>query len=112
MKEDRMKLLKYMLAGAVGFGIGGAIWGMSIPTTAKVPFTYTIGGIALGSIGGASLALFSKDIKKILKFALFDAIGGLFYGVALKKRILASSVAGMLGFGIGSLIGPIIGNLV
>lgn len=170
MKEDRINMLKYMLAGAIGFGIGGAIWGLSIPTTAKVPFTYTIGGIALGSIGGASLALFSKDIKKILKFALFGtiglfigfiigviidyplflvgsgfvrmffpnkfitlyfclkpslwvgesvfvfavvgAIGGLFYGAALKKRIIASSVAGMLGFGIGSLIGPIIGNLV
>jgi hypothetical protein len=176
VKEDRMNLLKYILAGAIGFGIGGAIWGLSIPTTEHyaIPFTYTIGGIALGSIGGASLALFSKDIKKILKFALFGvigffigfiigimlsyhffflgrgfitmlliltsnpdkwevifelkpslavghlvfdfavvgAIGGLFYGVALKKRIIASSVAGMLGFGIGSLIGPIIGNMV
>ncbi len=175
MKEDRINMLKYMLAGAVGFGIGGVIWGLSIPTTVHyaTPFTYTIGGIALGSIGGASLAVFSKDIKKILKFALFGtislfigfiielilnyplilfgsvfvhmfllgpepykweflfylkptlavgqlifgfalvgAIAGFFYGIALKKRILASSVAGMLGFGIGSLIGPIIGNLV
>jgi hypothetical protein len=171
-----MTLLKYMMAGAIGFGVGGVVWGLSIPTTAHyaVPFTYTTGAIALGSIGGASLALFSKDIKKILEFALLGtvgffigfiiglilsypfffwgryfiltvlilmsipdkweviftlkpslavgqlvfvfavvgAIGGLFYGLALRKRILASSVAGMLGFGIGSLIAPVIGNLV
>lgn len=171
-REERINLLKYMVAGAIGFGLGGLIWGLSIPTTVHhaVPFTYTAGALALGSLGGVSLALFSKDWRRIVKFALFGsvgfligfiigvimdyplflvgsgfvrmffpdkfiilyfclkpslwvgesvfvfavvgAIGGLFFGLATRKRILASAVAGMLGFGIGSLIAPVIGNLV
>lgn len=88
MREDRVNLLKYMLAGAIGFGIGGVIWGFIIPPTTHypIPFSYTTGSIALGSIGGASLALFSKDIKKMLKFALLGAIGlfiGFIIGVML-----------------------------
>lgn len=173
MKEERINLLKCVLVGALGFGIGGVVWGWSIPTTAHyaVPFTYTTGAIALGSLGGVSLALFSKDIKKILKLALVGtvgffigfivglilsypyllwlwgwiprglltpkiweaisvlkpslmigdfffsfvivgAIGGFFYGLALKKNIRSFTLSGAIGFGIGSLIAPVIGNLV
>ncbi|RZN38285.1 MAG: hypothetical protein EFT35_05040 [Methanophagales archaeon ANME-1-THS] len=57
MREERLNLLKYMVAGVIGFGLGGVIWGLSIPTTVHyaVPFTYTTGALALGSLGGVSL---------------------------------------------------------
>ena len=178
MREDRINMLKYMLVGAVGFGVGGGIWGFilfrSIPPTEYLPnlFSYTTGGIVLGAVGGASLASPSKDIKKMLRFALFGAIGffigfiitaiisyplfifgswfmrflisykmqeswesmsvlnslaigdavlcfvvvgaigGLFYGLALKKNIKSFTLSGAIGFGLGSLIAPVIGNLV
>ncbi|RZN38284.1 MAG: hypothetical protein EFT35_05035 [Methanophagales archaeon ANME-1-THS] len=52
------------------------------------------------------------DKWEVIVFAVVGAIGGLFFGFALGRRILASAVAEMLGFGIGSLIAPVIGNLV
>jgi len=179
MKEDRMSLLKYILVGAIGFGIGGVIWGFilfrSIPPTVYLPnlFSYTTGGIALGAVGGASLASLSMGVKKMLRFALFGAIGffsgfiitaiisyplfifgslfvhmfllgpesykwefmfrlkpslavgeavlcfvvagaigGFFYGLAEKKNLGSFALHGAIGFGVGSLIAPVFGNLV
>ncbi|RZB29571.1 MAG: hypothetical protein AEth_01082 [Candidatus Argoarchaeum ethanivorans] len=164
--ENHASLLKYMLVGAIGFGIGGAIWGFllfkSIPSMGpgESPFTHLMDGIVLGAIGGVFLALPFKDIKKLLLsfllgavgflfafligsilsyplyfighfftwhslfilrpylligdlvfvFAVVGAIGGFFYSIALKKKIGPLILAGMLGFAIGSLIGPLVGN--
>ncbi|RZN37900.1 MAG: hypothetical protein EFT35_05425 [Methanophagales archaeon ANME-1-THS] len=168
-----MNMLKCMLTGEIGFGIGGAYWGFMIfnspPQYFPFPFGYLKEAVILGAIGSMSLAFYSKDIKKIVRSALFGAIGftigfsigytigypllmlsyiylplqifgdkeelfflkpglyighlaldfvivgaigGFFYGLALKKNILSLTLHGAVGFGIGSLIGPIIGNLV
>ncbi len=176
MREDPLNMLKYMLMGAIGFGIGGAYWGYYIfdnfsEERWKVPFLYGNGALVLGALGGVSLAILcSKDIKKILlssmlgvigffigfliasvlsfpllllsplylplwilgekamsiplnlpemivgnlflDFAIVGAIGGLFYGLALKKNIGSMALHGAIGFGVGSLIAPLIGTLV
>jgi len=94
MKEDRINLLKYMLAGAVGFGIGGAIWGIFnginagnfalgvrnviwgiVGMTIGSVLVNIIGGAFLGTIGGVSLGLISKNAKKTLQLSLLGAIG-------------------------------------
>ncbi|AFC99079.1 hypothetical protein Mtc_0308 [Methanocella conradii HZ254] len=70
--------LKYALSGAAGFGVGGAIWGYLIFSSfiyyLTSPFDYFYGAIALGVIGGVALALFSKDLKRILLFPLLGVI--------------------------------------
>lgn len=74
-------LLKYMLTGAIGFGIGCAIWGfllfksISSMVHAQSPFSYLTGGIVLGAIGGTFLALPLKDIKKNLRSILLGTVG-------------------------------------
>jgi len=78
MELLKMKWLKYALSGAVGFGVGGAIWGYIIFSSfvyyLTSPFYYFYGAIALGVIGGVTLALPSKDLKKILLFPLLGLI--------------------------------------
>ncbi|MDI6896676.1 hypothetical protein [Methanocella conradii] len=70
--------LKYALSGAAGFGVGGAIWGYIIFSSfiyyLTSPFYYFYGAIAPGVIGGVALALFSKDLKRILVFPLLGLI--------------------------------------
>lgn len=85
-------LLKYILTSAIGFGIGCTVWGFRlfelIPDMGHyvVPFSYLTGGIIVGAIGGAFLALPSRDILKILLSSLSGMIGlfiGFLVGVAL-----------------------------
>lgn len=177
MGLHKVEWLKYALSGALGFGLGGALWGYLIFSSyvdyLNSPFDYFYGAIALGIIGGVALALFSKDLKKILVFSLLGviafvigfviisifnypivllsplylplyrifgdnamlfllkpklnvgllalgfafvgALGGFAYGLASRKNVLyivLFMLAGAIGFGIGSLISPVIGNLV
>ncbi|MDI6896678.1 hypothetical protein [Methanocella conradii] len=78
MELLKMKWLKYALSGAVGLGVGGAIWGYLIFSSYVdyliSPFDYFYGAIALGVIGGVALALPSKDLKRILVFPLLGVI--------------------------------------
>jgi len=158
MKEDRIKVLKYMLAGAIGFGIGGVFWfliylipsrGDMVASTTRDMMLGMIGVIMFAAIGGFSLGLVSRDIKNAFRLTLFSstgfligfivmymvvlvgmflaalgvipyllvlflafmscgAVGGAFFGFALKEKIWWLPTAGALGFGIGFLLGFII----
>ncbi len=72
---------KYLLFCALGFGLGGALWGwvlyQGIPDV-EYPFHF-MAIIIMGLFGGLALTWFSKSIKEISK----------------------AVVAGFLGFGIG-----------
>ncbi len=77
-----MEKMKYALVPAIGFGIGGALWGwecfrgtVGAGEVITNPFSYILGAVYLGVFGGVSLVIFSKDIKKILKVVLLG-IGG------------------------------------
>jgi len=82
-----ISLPKYLLICAIGFGLGGALWGWilfkGIPEI-EFPFHY-LAIIIMGLFGGVSLSLFSKSIKEISKTVL----------------------AGFLGFGIGFVMAAI-----
>ncbi len=65
----RTSIARFVLFGAAGFGIGGAI-GMGIGFF-FVPMT----PIALGGIGGASLGLALRDRRKLVALALLGAVG-------------------------------------
>ena len=71
----RAGLLRFVLFGATGFGIGGAIAGASWPL---LPFTFGASGLLVipaGAVGGASLGLAMRDRRKIIALALLGALG-------------------------------------
>jgi hypothetical protein len=79
MKEDRISLLKYMLVEAIGFGIGGLFCYISYLNYTNIHIPYviyrTISGSTFGAIGGLSLGISSKNVKKILRLILSGTIG-------------------------------------
>ncbi|MGB2762725.1 MAG: hypothetical protein WBC21_04330 [Minisyncoccales bacterium] len=92
--ENYTSLLKYMLMGAIGFGIGCTIWGFllfqeTLSSTHRLmnPFSYIMASIVLGSIGGLFLALPFKDIKKIL---LSFILGGVGFFIAFLIGLISS----------------------
>ena len=121
-------VMRFIIFGAVGFGIGGAIAGASGDAM-------LLGLIAMGALGGASLGLAVGDKRSILTLALtgtlgfglgfvitfamvllvwdpsgnwfIGAVGGLLGGASLGighrswRTIVPLAVVGALGFGIG-----------
>jgi len=89
MKEDRMNMLKCMLVGAVGFGIGGMLWGYKLYNGKLLFFPLcdysceelfamgfrSIYCIFMGILGGFSLALLLKDFKKMIILPLSGLLG-------------------------------------
>ncbi len=122
-------MMRFVVFGAVGFGIGGAIAGASGDAM-------LLGFFAMGALGGASLGVAAKDKRSIVTLALTGALGfglgflvafaivlliwdpfgnwfigavggglgGASLGVGLRtwRRIVPLTVVGALGFGIGS----------
>ena len=125
---NRTSLIRFVIFGAVGFGIGGAIAGASGDAMLLSFF-------AMGALGGASLGLAVGDKRSIATLALtgalgfgigflvafaivllvwdpfgngfIGAVGGLLGGVSLGvafrtwRRIVPLAVVGAIGFGIG-----------
>jgi len=121
-------MMRFVIFGAVGFGIGGAIAGASGDAMLLSFF-------AMGVLGGASLGLAASDMRSIATLALtgalgfgtgflaafaivllvwdpfgngfIGAVGGLLGGASLGvasrtwRRIVLLAVVGGLGFGIG-----------
>lgn len=71
---------KYLLTSAVGFGLGGLLWGWSFSlwTEKTTDFPLTIpGAICLTLLGSLGLSFWSKNIKTILKTIGLGLIGGI-----------------------------------
>jgi len=66
---------KYLLSAAIGFGIGGAIWGGILYSWIPVEYPIDITGAFICIFGGIGLSIFSKDIKKILKVSGLGVLG-------------------------------------
>jgi len=78
-KDDPQNPLKYMLAGAFGFGIGSVFPFKFYPEAIFHVMGYAhpniIGLLIFGAIGGISLGILSRNTKKMLYLALLGAIG-------------------------------------
>lgn len=85
--EQKISLKKYLLVCAIGFGIGGLLWGWvlyrELPGL-EFPFHF-MAIIIMGLFGGVSLSLVFRGLKQIFKAVL----------------------AGFLGFGIGFVVGGV-----
>jgi hypothetical protein len=73
-----MSVMRFVLFGALGFGIGGAIGGPLImflpglvPGLVGLPLTLFVGG----SVGGAALGLALRDWRRVVILALLGALG-------------------------------------
>ncbi len=79
--NQKISLKKYLLTCALGFGLGGFLWGLVLYSELpdlKYPFHY-MAIVVMGLLGGVSLVWFSKSIWQFSK----------------------SILAGLLGFGVG-----------
>ncbi len=130
MKESMRaaRVMRFLIFGAVGFGVGGAIAG-------AFGDALLLGFPAMGALGGASLGLAADDRRSIATLALTGALGfgvgflvafaivllvgdpfgnwfigavggllgGASLGVAFKasRTIVSLAVAGAIGFGVG-----------
>ena len=74
---SNISLKKYLLINAIGFGLGGLLWGWilyrELPDLSS-PFHF-MAIIVMGVFGGISLASFSKSIKEISKSVLAGFLG-------------------------------------
>ena len=93
-------VMRFVLFGAVGFGIGWAIAGF-----------FNSGFIAITAPmfppgGGAQPPPWWISLMPPLSWFIAGVCGGAGLGLALRswKRVLALTVAGLLGFGLGSLL--------
>ena len=105
----RTSLTRFVVLGAVGFGICGAIGSPLI--------TFLPGGVALllwllvgGALGGASLGLALKDFRRVVILALLGALGlfvGAFAGLTLGSFFNYPEVpiAAFVGAVIGASLG-------
>lgn len=85
--------IKYLLAPAIGFGIGGALWGLFhfLESTGDVNL---FGAALIGLIGTSSLVLLSRNIKFLKKIFIILS-GGIAWLVVLS--------VGEIGFTLGTL---------
>jgi len=75
--DIKTSLKKYLLVNAIGFGLGGLLWGWilysELPNSGS-PFHF-MAIITMGLFGGISLVWFNKSIKNISKSVLAGFLG-------------------------------------
>ncbi len=86
--NQNISFKKYLLVCAIGFGLGGLIWGWVLYSELpdlEYPFHF-MAIVIMGLFGGISLVWFNKSIKQISK----------------------SVLAGFLGYGVGFFVGGVL----
>ena len=97
-------VMRFVILGAIGFGIGGAT--ASLIAFHLAPWGLLLGPLIGGAVGGASLGLALKDFKRVLILALLGALGltvGLMAGLILGSFFNYSTVA------IAAIVGAVVG---
>jgi len=75
--DIKTSLKKYLLVNAIGFGLGGLLWGWTLYSELpdlEYPFHF-MAIITMGLFGGISLVWFNKSIKNISKSVLAGFLG-------------------------------------
>jgi hypothetical protein len=104
-----VSVIRFVVLGAIGLGIAGAIGSPLI--------TFLPGGVALllwplvgGALGGASLGLALKDVRRVVNLALLGTLGlfvGAFAGLVLGSFFSYPTVpiAAIVGAVVGASLG-------
>ena len=92
-------LLRLVILGALGFGIGWGIAGALLFTDSFAQWAFFVGG----ALGGALLGLALGDWKRVATLALMGALG---FGIGFYVSMVASMLFGLLPF---MLIDPVTG---
>ena len=78
--EKNISLVKYLLVCALGFGLGGLLWGLVLYSELpdlEYPFHF-MAIVIMGLFGGVSLVWFNKSVREISKAVLAGFLG---YGI-------------------------------
>jgi hypothetical protein len=103
-------VMRFVIFGAVGFGIGGAISGRllmflpeMVPGLVGLPLILFVGG----AVGGAALGLAFKDFGRVVILAVLGTLGltiGVMAGLMLGSFLNYSEVA------IAAIVGAVVGT--
>jgi len=94
--NTKISFKKYLLINAIGFGLGGLLWGWILYSELPdlgYPFHF-MAIITMGLFGGISLVWFDKSIKTILKSVLAGFLGWAVGFVGMVFFIYPSSLYG------------------
>jgi len=99
-------VMRFVLLGAVGFGMGGPI-GAFIVFHLPGPGMFLLGSLVGGAVGGASLGLAFKDFRSVVVLAVLGALG-------LPVGVVAGLMLGSFMFGysevaIAAIVGAVVG---
>lgn len=102
------QVIRFALFGALGFGVGAAIETfITLTLYMFVPFPLSF--LVIGAVGGASLGLAMKDIRKTVVLAILGALGFI-VGV-----LTATTIASFFDYAsllLGAIAGMVIGAAV
>jgi hypothetical protein len=117
-----VSILRFVIFGAVGFGVCGAIaLALSLLWAGKFPLfalavLFVLAVLIAGAVGGASLGLALNDSRLTALLALYGA-GGILLGLPLGGSLASSFnnselyIAAIAGAMIGGLLGVALGDL-
>jgi hypothetical protein len=100
-----MSVMRLVILGAVGFGIGGAIGGFIVFHLPGLG-AFLLGPLVGGAVGGASLGLALKAFRPVVVLAVLGALGltiGVIAGLMLGSFFNYSEVA------IAAMVGTVVG---
>ena len=103
-------VLRFVLFGAVGFGIGGATGSLGVFYMPGVGLL--LGPLIGGAVGGASLGLALMDFRRVLILALLGALGlavGIMAGLIIGSRFFYFSSDLPITMTVGAVVGASLG---
>jgi hypothetical protein len=115
-------VMRFVIFGAVGFGIGGTVAGASWPLASFTSGASALLFILSGAVGGASLGLALKNRRKTMSLAVLGIVGfgvggivallvgfGIFVPIPALTGAVDSGVRGVMGLLGGAVVGGSLG---
>jgi hypothetical protein len=110
-------MMRFVLFGAIGFGIGGTIAGVSWPLAFLTSGTSGLLFVLSGAVGGASLGLALGDRRKTMRLAVLGVLGSTVGGIVALLTAFGffapiPALSGSEDYGVRGVMGVLGGAMV